>query len=132
MREDLWRRYASERTVRANVHPTYRDKVLAATEEDTVRTILLRAWLAACASPHPQNPFRRGMLSRENETHDSRPDEPIVGHTRIAGHEIPVLRFFGIPPNADATGDVESMDLLAGQSVGLVADTKPADKLSGK
>jgi hypothetical protein len=26
---------------------------------------------------------------------------------------MPVLRFMGLPPNCDASGDIESMDLLA-------------------
>jgi len=32
----------------------------------------------------------------------------------------------GFPPGADATGDIESMGLLAGQSVGPVREVKPA------
>jgi nitronate monooxygenase len=32
----------------------------------------------------------------------------------------------GFPPSLDATGDIESMNLLAGQSVGLVREIKPA------
>ena len=32
----------------------------------------------------------------------------------------------GFPPGADATGDIESMSLLAGQSAGLVNEIKPA------
>jgi len=32
----------------------------------------------------------------------------------------------GFPPNAVATGDIEAMDLLAGQSVGLVHAITPA------
>ena len=39
---------------------------------------------------------------------------------------MPVLRFMGLPPNAEATGDIESMGMLAGQSVGLVREVKPA------
>jgi len=50
----------------------------------------------------------------------------VVGQTQIAGQTIPVLRFMGIPPNAAATGDIESMDLLMGQSVGLINEIKPA------
>jgi nitronate monooxygenase len=50
----------------------------------------------------------------------------MVGQTQIAGQTIPVLRFMGFPPNATATGDIEAMDLLAGQSVGLVHEIKPA------
>ena len=116
-------------TPEANVHPTYRDRLLVATEEDTVRTILFgHGWPHA---PHRtlRTRFVEEWLGRENETQESRPDEPIVGRTKIAGHEIPVFRFSGIPPNVNATGDIESMDLLAGQSVGLVADEKPAGEI---
>jgi len=42
---------------------------------------------------------------------------------------MPVLRFMGFPPNSDATGDLDSMDLLAGQSVGLVRELKPASQI---
>jgi len=37
----------------------------------------------------------------------------------------------GFPPNADATGDIESMDLLAGQSAGLIGEIKPAGQIVG-
>jgi NAD(P)H-dependent flavin oxidoreductase YrpB (nitropropane dioxygenase family) len=37
-----------------------------------------------------------------------------------------VQRFMALPPTADATGDIESMALLAGQSVGLVREITPA------
>ena len=42
---------------------------------------------------------------------------------------MPVLRFMGFPPNCDANGDIESMDLLAGQGVGLVEEIKPAGQI---
>jgi enoyl-[acyl-carrier protein] reductase II len=42
---------------------------------------------------------------------------------------MPLPRFGGIPPARDATGDIESMDLLAGQSVGLVDGIKPAAEI---
>lgn len=57
---------------------------------------------------------------------ESRPDEPIIGETRIGGQTVPVPRFRGFPPSTDATGDIESMNFLAGQGVGLVHDIKPA------
>jgi NAD(P)H-dependent flavin oxidoreductase YrpB (nitropropane dioxygenase family) len=34
-----------------------------------------------------------------------------------------------VPPNAEARGDIDSMDLLAGQSVGLVREIKPAGQI---
>ena len=39
---------------------------------------------------------------------------------------MPLLRFMGFPPTPDATGDLESMDFLAGQGVGIVNAIKPA------
>jgi hypothetical protein len=42
---------------------------------------------------------------------------------------MPVLRFMGFPPNRDASGDIESMDLLAGQDVGLVGEIRPAGQI---
>ena len=65
-------------------------------------------------------------LGQEARGNESRPDEPVVGQTKIGGQTMPVLRFMGFPPNAVATGDIESMNLLAGQSVGLVHEIKPA------
>jgi enoyl-[acyl-carrier protein] reductase II len=68
----------------------------------------------------------KAWLGQEARGNAARPDESVVGQTQIAGQTIPVLRFVGFPPNAVATGDIETMDLLAGQSVGLVREIKPA------
>jgi NAD(P)H-dependent flavin oxidoreductase YrpB (nitropropane dioxygenase family) len=35
----------------------------------------------------------------------------------------------GLPPNCDASGDIASMDLLAGQGVGLVNEIEPAGQI---
>jgi NAD(P)H-dependent flavin oxidoreductase YrpB (nitropropane dioxygenase family) len=42
---------------------------------------------------------------------------------------MPVLRFMGFPPNGEARGDIDSMDLLAGQGVGLVRAIEPAGRI---
>jgi enoyl-[acyl-carrier protein] reductase II len=39
---------------------------------------------------------------------------------------MPLLRLMVFPPTPDASGDLESMAFLAGQSVGLVQGIKPA------
>jgi nitronate monooxygenase len=70
--------------------------------------------------------FVKEGLSDEARGNESRPDEPIIGETRIGGQLVPVRRFNGLPPSTDATGDIESMNFLAGQGVGLVRDIKPA------
>jgi nitronate monooxygenase len=113
-------------TAESNAHPAYQQRLVAATEADTVRTILFGfGWPNA---PHRtlRTPFVTEWLGKETRGQEARPDEPVVGHTRIAGHEMPVLRFMGMPPNRDSTGDIELRCLLAGQGVGLVQDIKPA------
>jgi len=113
-------------TPEANAHPVYKARLVAASEEDTVRTVLFgHGWPHA---PHRtlRTAFVREWLNRESETQGSRPDEPVIGNTAVAGTEMPVQRFVSLPPNVHATGDIESMALLAGQSVGLVDQIRPA------
>ena len=116
----------------SRAHPHYKQRVLEASEADTVRTILFgHGWPNA---PHRtlRTAFVRQWLGQEARGQESRPDEPAVGHTVIGGQPMPVLRFMGFPPNSDATGDIDSMDLLAGQSVGLVGELKPARQIVGE
>jgi NAD(P)H-dependent flavin oxidoreductase YrpB (nitropropane dioxygenase family) len=35
----------------------------------------------------------------------------------------------GFPPNAEPSGDIDSMSLLAGQGVGLIREIKPAGQI---
>src|SRR5262244_3728469 len=113
----------------SRAHPHYEQRVLAANEEDTVRTILFgHGWPNA---PHRtlRTAFVQQWLGQEARGQESRPDEPAVGRTVVGGQPRPVLRFMGLPPNCDASGDIESMDLLAGQGVGLVEKIKPAGEI---
>ena len=116
-------------TPEANAHPIYKAELVAATEEDTLRTILFgHGW------PHAHHRtlrtrFVRDWIDRESETQDSRSDEPIIGRTVVSGAEIPIQRFASMPPNIHATGDIESMSLLAGQSVGLIDEIRPAAEI---
>ena len=68
-------------------------------------------------------------LGQEARGQESRPDELAVGQTVIGGQAMPVLRFMGLPPNGEASGDIDAMDLLAGQGVGLVREIKPAGQI---
>lgn len=112
-----------------NSHEVYRKKILAATEEDTVRTTLFgNGWPNA---PHRtlRTPFVERWLSEEKRGSEQRADEPIVGEVTFGGNRVPLPRFGAIPPARDAVGDVESMDFLAGQGVGLVQEIKPAAEI---
>ena len=113
-------------TPEANAHAYYKQQVLNATETDTVRTILFGyGWPNA---PHRvlRTRFVDEWTGNEARAQESRPDEPIIGATKIGGREISLRRFMGFPPNADVTGDIDSMSLLAGECVGLVNEIKPA------
>ena len=115
-------------TSEANAHAFYKEKLVAASEEDTVRTILFgNGWPNA-----PHRALRTGFVETWLPHEIEMPyfaNEPPVGETVIAGLVMPVARFAAIPPNAVTKGDVELMELLAGQSVGLVSDIKPAGEL---
>jgi len=116
----------------SNTHEVYRTKILAATEEDTVRTTLFgNEWPNA---PHRtlRTSFVEQWLSQEKRGSEQWADEPIVGTVSFGGNRVPLRRFGGIPPANDAVGDVESMDFLAGQSVGLVQEIKPAAEIIGE
>jgi NAD(P)H-dependent flavin oxidoreductase YrpB (nitropropane dioxygenase family) len=113
----------------SRAHPHYKQKVLQANEGDTVRTTLFgHGWPNA---PHRtlRTAFVEQWFGQEARGQESRPDEPAVGRTIVGGQPMPVLRFMGLPPNVDASGDIESMDLLAGQGVGLVHEIKPAGEI---
>jgi NAD(P)H-dependent flavin oxidoreductase YrpB (nitropropane dioxygenase family) len=113
-------------TPEAYAHPVYKQKILEANENKTVRTTLFGfGWPNA---PHRtlRTPFVERWLSEEVRGNEERPDEPRIGETKIGGQPVPLLRFMGFPPTPDASGDLESMDFLAGQGVGLVKEIKPA------
>src|SRR5256712_777599 len=104
----------------------YKQKILDANEDETVRTTLFGyGWPNA---PHRtlRTPFVERWLPEEARGSEQRPDEPRIGETKIGGQPAALLRFMGFPPTPDASGDLESMDFLAGQSVGLVKQIKPA------
>jgi NAD(P)H-dependent flavin oxidoreductase YrpB (nitropropane dioxygenase family) len=116
-------------TQEAMAHPLYKERVLGASEEDTVRTTLFgHDWPDA---PHRtlRTRFVEEWLPHEARGSEARPDEPIVGHTKVGGETVPLPRFAASPPSRDATGDVEAMALYAGQSAGLVRRLEPAADL---
>jgi NAD(P)H-dependent flavin oxidoreductase YrpB (nitropropane dioxygenase family) len=113
----------------SRAHPIYKQKLLAAHEGDTVRTILFgNGWPNA---PHRtlRTAFVQRWLGQEARGQESRPDEPVIGQTIIAGQAMPVPLFMSLPPNSDASGHIDLMSLLAGQGVGLVREIMPAGQI---
>jgi NAD(P)H-dependent flavin oxidoreductase YrpB (nitropropane dioxygenase family) len=113
-------------TPEANAHPTYKRRVVEATEEQTVHTRLFGGGWPGAPVRTLRTAFVERWLPQEGRGQEQRPDEPVIGQTRLGGQVIPVQRFSSLPPGGEAAGEIESMDLLAGQGVGLVHEIKPA------
>ena len=109
----------------AAIHPRYRERLLQASEDDTVflanlfdvrwadaphrvlRNKTIEAWEAAGRPPSGQRPG-------EGE---------VIANSKSAG---PIVRYQSASPAADVDGDIDAMALWAGQSVGLVSKVQPA------
>ncbi len=113
-------------TPEAAAHPIYKQRVLQANEEDTVRTTLFGGMWPNAPHRALRTAFVEEWLGQEARGSEQRPDEPVIGQTRFGGQTIPLQRFMGLPPSANASGEIESMAMLAGQSVGMVQEIKPA------
>jgi enoyl-[acyl-carrier protein] reductase II len=105
----------------AFAHPHYKDRVIAASVEDTARHLIF--------GPEFPDASTRGLrngIVREWERRDDPPpykvvsdsELPVIGQARLYGQEFPMKRFCGFPPTPEFTGDFEEMSLLAGESVG--------------
>lgn len=116
-------------TTECNAHEVYKQKVTAAGEEDTVRTILFGNGWPNAYHRTLRTSFVEQWLPEEKRGSEQRSDEPIIGEVSLGGVRMPLARFGGIPPARDTSGDIESMDFLAGQSVGLVHEIKPAAEI---
>lgn len=119
-------------TPEANAHAIYKKKVLQATEEDTVRTTMFGYGWANAPHRTLRTDFVNEWLSNEGRGSEQRTDEPVIGETSFGGQRLTMRRFMGFPPGADATGEIESMPLLAGQSAGLVNEIKAAGEIVGE
>ncbi len=111
----------------SEAHPAYKQRLLAATAEDTVHTELCEyGW-----PPHsPHRVLRTPLLERWGH----RPPPPVeqarvIGETDRAGLRVPVTEFSSGCPTIHTTGEVENMALYAGQGVGLIRELLPAAEI---
>jgi NAD(P)H-dependent flavin oxidoreductase YrpB (nitropropane dioxygenase family) len=112
----------------AAIHSRYRERLLAANENDTVfltnlfdirwpnashrtlRNKTIEVWEAAGCPPTGKGPG-------EGE---------VIGRSRSIG---PIVRYQSYTPGADVDGDIDAMALWAGQSVGLVSTVQSAGEI---
>ncbi|KAG4168313.1 hypothetical protein ERO13_A12G015600v2 [Gossypium hirsutum] len=110
-------------------HPTYKLKLIEYDKTEYTDVFGRARWPGA---PHRvlQTPFFcdwKCLSAQENET-----NQPIIGRTIIHGVEREIRRFAGTVPNPTTTGDIESMVMYAGQSVGLIKEILPAGQVVKK
>jgi nitronate monooxygenase len=112
-------------TPEAMAHPIYKQRVVTASEEDTVRTRLFGYGMPGLPHRVLRTRFVAEWLADEARGEESRPDEPVIGQIRLGEQMVPIRRFMKAAPTSDTTGEIESMPLYAGQSAGLVREIKP-------
>jgi enoyl-[acyl-carrier protein] reductase II len=117
-------------TSEANAHPEYQRRLLAARGTDTVLTPIFGPELP---SFNPMRVLRTRVVAehegREGDVPPDTADQPVVGRTVLGGHELELRRFTNLVPTPETSGDFEELPLLAGQSVGLVRDVRPAGEV---
>ena len=107
-------------TPEANAHPRYKQLIIEAGGEDTVRTTLFGGgWPDA---PHRvlRTTFVDQWLGDEARGNENRADEPVMAQAPVGGEMFAIRRFMVFPPTPETTGEIDSLALYAGQSAGLV------------
>lgn len=108
----------------ANIHPTYRGRVLASSGDDSVCSEIFDVgWPNA-----PARSLKNSTISRWEAAGrpcmPNRPGEGDIVARRADGSG--VTRYYFSAPTHDITGDAEAMALYAGEAVGLVRASKSA------
>jgi hypothetical protein len=91
--------------------------VIGATAEDAVVSSAFNAGLAV---PGPHRVLRSSIAAAEAL------EDEHAGVVRMAGAELPALRFGPLPPTRQSSGTIEAMPFYAGQSAGAVRAIQPA------
>ena len=106
----------------ADAHPEYKQRVLAAAVDGTARHNIVGPEFPDATVRGLRNRLVREWQHRDQPApyKSASPEQmPIIGTADIFGQKVPMPRFCGFPPTSGATGDMEEMSLLAGESVGL-------------
>lgn len=112
----------------ATVHPHYRDRLLNASESDTVylENLFDIAWPNAPHRVLRNKTVNEWEAAGRPET-GKRPGEgDVVASSKSIG---PIVRYRAYTPSVDAEGDIETLSLWAGQGVGLVRKVQPAAEI---
>ena len=112
----------------ATIHPHYRERLLQATESDTVhlRDLFDLTWPEAPHRVLRNKTVTNWEVAGQPKT-GKRPGEgEAVAHSKSLGE---ILRYRCVTPGPDVDGDIESMSMWAGQGVGLVRKVQSASEI---
>jgi NAD(P)H-dependent flavin oxidoreductase YrpB (nitropropane dioxygenase family) len=109
----------------ATVHPRYRERLLWASENDTV---LLENLFDVCWPNAPHRTLRNQTVeaweAAGRPAPGKRPGEAeVIARSQSSG---PIVRYQSCSPGPDIEGDIDALPLWAGQSVGLVSKRQSA------
>jgi nitronate monooxygenase len=115
-------------SLEAAIHPHYRDRLLRASENDTVflEELFDVGWRNA---PHRvlRNKTIDEWEAAGRPPSGARPGEgEVIASSRLAGE---IVRYQSFTPGADVEGDIDALSMWAGQSVGLISQVKPAGEI---
>ena len=120
-------------SVEADAHRDYKARLVEACVDATARH-----WVFGLDFPDAPVRGLRNRIIVEHEGADRPPPYegldpeslPVIGTADVFGRTVPLLKYTGLPPTARATGDLEQMSLLAGESVGLIGAVLPAREIT--
>lgn len=114
-------------SVEAGLHPSYKERLVAAAESDTLRSTLFDVGWPEAPVRTLRNSTVRAWEDAGRPLPGARPGEGEVVAVDAGGREI--VRYSSTDPEAGMTGELEALALYAGQGVGLVREVLPAAEI---
>lgn len=111
----------------ANIHPVYRDRVLASSGEETLYSELFDIGWPNAPLRTLRTPLTQAWEGAGRPRSPHRPGEGDIVATRADGSGVPRYHFSS--PTREVTGDIEAMALYAGEAVGLVRSVESAAEI---
>jgi NAD(P)H-dependent flavin oxidoreductase YrpB (nitropropane dioxygenase family) len=119
-------------SVEADAHVGWQERILTAGVGDTAHHNIFGVEFPDATVRGLRNDIVREWEGRDRPAPYAGLDPgelPVVGTADVFGEEVPLQRFNGLPPASGATGDLDQMSLLAGESSGLIDSVAPAGEL---
>jgi NAD(P)H-dependent flavin oxidoreductase YrpB (nitropropane dioxygenase family) len=113
----------------AYAHDTYKQRLVEAQASETVRTTIFGPEWPHQSMRVIRNRVVNEWITLEQEVTYSPESGESIGQTILLGKPVPLPKFSALPPSPKTSGDFEEMALIAGESVGLIKEIKPAGEI---